>query len=166
MHVQSAFVTWLPAALHERCTEEAERRFPLETGGVFMGYWADSRCAVVTHAIGPGPEAVHERRNFEPDHDWQLRAIAGHYRRSGRRETYLGDWHSHPGAVTGSLSRADRRVLRRIINTPAARAATPIMAIFHGGEMGWTLALWRAEMRPRSFLWPKLVLDEVEVRIW
>jgi integrative and conjugative element protein (TIGR02256 family) len=75
---------------------EAAARYPLETGGVFMGYWADDRTAVVTQAIGPGPNAYHHRHRFAPDQEWQTTEIAEYYRASGRRETYLGDWHTHP----------------------------------------------------------------------
>jgi integrative and conjugative element protein (TIGR02256 family) len=135
--------------------------FPKETGGVFMGYWHDRYTAVVTAAIGPGPSAVHDRYHFEPDYDYQFRQIAEHYERSGRRETYIGDWHSHPGASSGHLSRLDRRVLRHIINTPAARADRPLMAIFYGGEDAWDLAGWQAQLFARKLLWPKLAVDEV-----
>jgi integrative and conjugative element protein (TIGR02256 family) len=164
MHMQHQAVIWIPAAPLAQCQGEGQDKFPQETGGVFMGYWHGPHCAVVTAAIGPGPHAVHEHHNFEPDYPWQLSQIAAHYERSGRHETYIGDWHTHPGAITGHLSWTDRRVLRRIINTPAARSATPLMAIFHGEEDDWKLAVWRAHLAPRPILWPKLVIDDMTVR--
>lgn len=120
------------------CRAEADRCYPLETGGVLMGFWR-RHLAVVTQVIGPGPNARHERWSFEPDQEWQLGAIAAHYARSGRRETYLGDWHTHPDARNGNLSRMDRGVLRKVISTPSARAPTPVMMILYGSPAGWVL---------------------------
>lgn len=152
--------------LQAQCCDEGQSKFPKETGGVLMGYWHGPHCAVVTAAIGPGPDAVHERHHFEPDYPWQLLQIAAHYERSGRRETYIGDWHTHPGAISGHLSWTDRRVMRRIINTPAARSVTPLMAILHGKEDDWKLAVWRAQLAPRPFLWSKLVIDDMTIKIF
>lgn len=157
---------WLPHTLHAACFNESSRQDPLETGGVFMGYWHDPLVAVITQVIGPGSDALHGKHYFAPDYDWQLGEIARHYKQSGRHETYLGDWHSHPGAATGNLSARDRRVLRRIINTPAARAKKPLMTIFYGATEDWQLAVWRAWLKHRSFLWPKLIVDDVRVRLF
>ena len=122
---------------------------------------------VITSLIGPGPEADHGQHYFEPDQKWQLTEIAAHYERSGRRETYLGDWHSHPGAATGRVSYTDRRVLRRIINTPQARAETPLMAIFFGDrDGGWNLEMWCAQLTPRRLLWPKLVMKHLDTQLY
>jgi len=46
---------------------------------------------------------------------------ASHYEQSGRLDTYLGDWHTHPGAVSGGLSWKDRACLKRIVRTPSER---------------------------------------------
>lgn len=165
MHMQQQAVIWFPANLQTQCTDEGNGKYPRETGGVLMGYWHTIDCAVVTAAIGPGPNAIHERHSFEPDYAWQLSAIAEHYQRSGRRETYIGDWHTHPDANTGHLSRTDRRVLRQIIKAPAARSAAPLMAIFHGDDSDWRLSVWRAQLSPRPILWPKLVIDHMAIRI-
>lgn len=164
--MQQRAVVWLSAALRACCSEEGDHKYPKETGGVFMGYWHDPCCAVVTAIIGPGPAAVHETRHFEPDYEWQLSEIAAHYQRYGRRETYLGDWHTHPGADTGNLSRADRRVVRRIIDTPAARAATPLMAVFYGAKDAWNLTVWRGQLCRRMLLWPKLQIEGLNLRIF
>lgn len=159
-------MTWLPRRLYATCIDEACRWYPLETGGVFMGYWHNPQVVVITQTIGPGPNALHGKHYFEPEQEWQLSEIAKHYEQSGRRETYIGDWHSHPRIGAGNLSARDRRVLRRIINTPAARAQMPLMAIFHGDPKDWQLAVWRAQLRYRRFLWPKLVVDNLNVRLF
>ncbi len=158
-------VVWMPEAMRQVCVDEASHTIPLETGGTFMGWWADSGTAVIRAAIGPGPNASHGRHHFQPDQDWQLDQIARHYEASGRRETYLGDWHSHPNASGGALSWTDRRVLRRVINTPSARCPTPLMIIFWGNPDGWQIATWRARLHFRPILWDRLILEQAAMKL-
>ncbi len=153
-------VVWIPVRILDACQSEAADKFSLETGGTYMGLWADAHTAVVTAMVGPGPNAHHERHAFQPDQAWQLDEIGRHYAASGRRETYLGDWHSHPHASVGKLSWTDRRVLRQVITTPAARCPTPLMAVFWGGPSDWQLTVWKAHLRSRPILWDRLVLEE------
>ena len=84
----------MPRTVKQACNDEASEMFPLETGGTYMGWWSYACTAVITTEIGPGPNASHGRHHFQPDQEWQLEQIARHYVASGRRETYLGDWHS------------------------------------------------------------------------
>lgn len=158
-------VVWLPSRVHDECVAEADSFYRLETGGALMGYWNGAN-AVVTAVIGPGPAALHERHNFEPDQEWQVAVIARHYEASGRRETYIGDWHTHPDANTAHLSWTDRRVLRRIINTPSARTPNPVTIIFYGAEATWRAAAWLACHKPRPVIWLKLLLREAELRLY
>lgn len=157
-------VVWIPQNVVQACFEEASDKFPLETGGTFMGWWADADTAVITAVVGPGPNAHHGRHSFQPDEAWQLDQIARHYAASGRRETYLGDWHSHPDISRGTLSWIDRRVLRRVITTPSARCPSPLMAIVWGQSDDWQLTVWRARLRPRPLLWDRLVLEQASVK--
>lgn len=124
---------WLPDSLWNGIVAEADRRHPLETGGVLLGYRAkEGREFVVTHTIGPGPKAVHKRGRFVPDHRYQLAEIARLYAEQSRLEShalaYLGDWHTHPGSGA-YLSGRDRMTLRRIALTKSARAPQPVMLI-------------------------------------
>lgn len=154
---------WIPASILCACRDEANVRFPLETGGVLMGYWHPSKVPVITAMIGPGPGATRERHAFEPDQAWQIERIADHYRASGRRETYLGDWHTHPSARRGKVSRTDRGVLCRIIDTPEARCPNPLMAIWAGDpEVGWRLHLWLATRQRRLWLWRPVSVAQLE----
>jgi integrative and conjugative element protein (TIGR02256 family) len=165
MLVRAECLVWLPFALHQDCIAEANRCYQLETGGALMGYW-HGRQAVITEVIGAGPAANHQRYSFEPDQEWQVAAIAGHYEASGRRETYLGDWHSHPDAQTGGLSLTDRRVLRRIITTPSARAPSPLMMVYYGDRDEWQTQVWVADLKPRPIMWSKLLLEEAALRLY
>jgi integrative and conjugative element protein (TIGR02256 family) len=79
-------------------TMEAEaRRFRLrETGGALFGYKAGNGDLVVTESCGPGPNATHHRFRLVPDRDHTQAAIYRILKSSQGRDTYLGEWHSHP----------------------------------------------------------------------
>jgi integrative and conjugative element protein (TIGR02256 family) len=121
--------------------------FPRETGGVLMGYWAQLFTeVVVTHAIGPGPEAIHYEKGFIPDSQYQEAEIARIYLQSNRFSTYLGDWHTHPSG-SSYLSHRDKRTLQEIASFQDERCPIPIMAVFGGGEEGWGIRVWKYERR-------------------
>lgn len=137
---------WIAADARSRIQAEAQRKAPLETGGVLMGYWAyDESSVVIADIVGPGPNAVHERTRFVPDHRYQDREIERIYKESGRRLTYLGDWHSHPDGPM-ILSVVDRLTQLRIGSHRAARAPHAVMAIIAGGRP-WTLGVWQLVRR-------------------
>lgn len=141
---------WIEQDLVDRLAAEADRLYPQETGGVFLGYWdADGPDAVITAIIGPGPDAVHRTHGFIPDYGYQETRIAEHYEASGRRHTYLGDWHTHPDTNHARLSWRDRRTLARIAAAPEARIPVPLMGVLTGGPEDWTATIWKGERRPR-----------------
>lgn len=126
----------LPSAAFASMMREARRAEPLETGGLLVGYRAaDLEQIVVTAVVGPGPAARHQRLQFAPDQEWQAKLVARLYELSGRRHTYLGDWHTHPGGAPRP-SRKDQRVARLIAGAPAARVPEPIMLIVGQGRDG------------------------------
>lgn len=121
---------------------EALRTFPLETGGILMGFESGWQL-VVTAVIGPGPGAVHRRRSFIPDAEWQSARVAEVYAQSGRTEQYLGDWHTHPrGSTRASLT--DYFAARTIARHAPARCPRPLMLILGvAGVDGFDLAAYR-----------------------
>ena len=120
---------------------EARTRYPLETGGVLMGYWSLGYTAlVITASTGPGPKAIHKKTEFIPDSDFHEAEISRFYIQSGRIHTYLGDWHTHPDGIC-HLSSKDRATLKRISRYKAARAPVPIMGIL-AGSSDWQLGVW------------------------
>lgn len=140
---QQLGVAWIGQDVVESVAGEADQSFPRETGGVLMGYWtADKSEVVITSVIGPGPNAIHGRSSFSPDAHFQEQAIAERYALSGRRHTYLGDWHVHPNAKRASLSWKDLRTMARIASCPEARAPSPLMAIVYGTPLNWRLSVW------------------------
>lgn len=149
----------------DRIEREADRTYPLETGGVLMGYWAHEALLYVTAVIGPGPTAKHRRWNFTADYHWQLERIAEQYESSGRRETYLGDWHTHPGARHGDLSAIDMCALRKVVLSPHARAPRAISAILFGDSRGWKLNLWLGEKAERRTFWQRINVSPLAVEI-
>ena len=131
---------WLPRLAAELIHAEAQNKFPLETGGILMGYWAEAD-VVITHAVGPGPNATHGKISFIPDAQYQEGEVARIYEESGRLSTYLGDWHTHPRGST-RMSRRDRRTLRRIASSTEARCPKPLMALCAGGKKKWLMGVW------------------------
>jgi integrative and conjugative element protein (TIGR02256 family) len=131
---------WIAVQLAAQIAEEANSYELEETGGMLLGYWSGPGSVVITGTIGPGPEARRGRTWFLPDQRWQVAELADVYEASGRVTTYLGDWHTHPGGAP-IPSRRDRRTLRAVRRSPAARAPQPLMLIIGP----------RADSRP--FLW-------------
>ncbi len=140
-------VWWAQDAL-DQAVAEADRTFPMETGGVLLGWRASTTEVIITDLVGPGPGAEHHRVWFRPDADWQQEQIDARYAHSGRTVTYLGDWHTHPNG-SPVLSRKDLRTLRRISRHADARIPQPVMAVVAGGPE-WRLAV-RQPRRPRGW---------------
>jgi integrative and conjugative element protein (TIGR02256 family) len=149
MHLQDVTV-WIPSRILQTLHSEANRLFPDETGGVLIGYWADDINVVVTAGVGPGPAAIHGRYSYEHDHVWEAAQIALDYERSGRSHVYIGDWHTHPEAVSGRLSRTDRRSLRSVLGSREARLSRALMVVLFGRPSGWEADCWLAEFEPAS----------------
>lgn len=130
---------WIDAPALDEMLDEARRAYPLETGGILVGYVASNNEPVVQHIIGPGPAARHKRQRFHPDHDWQCHRLDDIFEASSGRAVYLGDWHTHPDGRP-HMSWLDRRTLRGIARHREAELARPLMLIGGGGPEGWD---WR-----------------------
>lgn len=156
---------WLSARVLTALVAEADKSAPLETGGILLGFWAEENSEpVVLEMLGPGPNAIHERYRFVPDHEHQTAEIERLYHDSGRRLHYLGDWHTHPGG-SATLSKSDRATLRQIAAEPAARAPMPTMLILAPGP-SWKPSAWCGVLTGRVRFWQRLVAWAMEVRIF
>ena len=133
----------MPRHLLMQMQSLASGKYPLETGGLLIGYTGGPAGddVVIAAIIGPGPGAHHTETTFEPDHEYQTEEIARIYRASKGVNTYLGDWHTHPDTAA-DLSRRDKRTLKHIASHRAARVDRPIMAILGEGP-SWTIKAWR-----------------------
>jgi integrative and conjugative element protein (TIGR02256 family) len=132
---------WVAAAVIDDLIRESVEAFPLETGGVLMGYQVGSETAVRT-IIGPGPNAKHSKTTYIPDHEYHEIEVARLYLNSGRRTTYLGDWHSHPNGRL-YLSGTDAATLKSIAAHSPARIQRPVMAILAGTADAWKIGAWQ-----------------------
>lgn len=150
---------WLSDAHATAIRAEAEARFPLETGGVLVGYRGGVAGTVITDVVGPGAGARHGRTWFLPDHLYHEQEVARLYQQSGRLHVYLGDWHSHPNGPT-SLSSKDTRTLRRIASDAHARVREPVMLVVAGSpNRGWALACFQVT----DVRWLRLNVEQLEL---
>ena len=158
---------WIERKMLAAIIVEAEKTYPLETGGVFLGYWAATgREAVIIEMVGPGPDAVHKTHGFIPDYPYQEEYIADYYAASGRRHTYLGDWHTHPDSAQTRLSWRDRQTLGRIASSPEARSPVPLMGVLAGEPESWVATIWKGERRRLGnyLLGPRAI--PLSLKIW
>lgn len=142
--------------------ELALHHYPLETGGMLLGYEADNENTVVTTIVGPGPNAKHGRFFFTPDSAYQQSRLEEHYWATDGRETYLGDWHTHPKSDS-TPSILDKRTLARIANEPRSGIAQPAMAILAGGTGSWSLGAVRYLSASRHFLWTNYAVETLNI---
>lgn len=143
--MQSIGRCFLPQRLVNEMLSEADARVPFETGGVLLGV-GDGVNVWIDAVIGPGPTSIHAKTSFIPDAEHQQQHIARIYEASGRRVSYLGDWHTHPG-VAPYLSWRDRRTLRAISRTAGARQSNPLMIVIGYGTP-WRIVACRYDAGP------------------
>jgi integrative and conjugative element protein (TIGR02256 family) len=159
--IKASGTAWVSAEVLSFLVQEANAAAPLETGGVLLGYWSESSTEpVVTQAVGPGPQAIHTRERFMPDHRFHESEVARLCNQNPALQ-YLGDWHSHPGAA-GYLSSLDYSTLRKIAVSRAARAPRPLMIILGFGPR-WQPVTWSLRKKPRCFVFPKYVVERWKV---
>lgn len=127
---------WIADHVRAEIVQEGRALFPLETGGVLLG-WRDGADSIVADLIGAGPQALHGRHLFLPDHAWQLRELRAAFAVSKGDLDYLGDWHTHPSGVA-EMSKQDHRTLGHL--TRRVRGA--LMVIAAGAGDDWTLGAW------------------------
>lgn len=139
---------WLEGRVEREMLSEATAVFPLETGGVLLGY-RHTFDVVVLEAVGPGPQSQHSKTGFSPDSEFQEREIIRRFHETEGRIVYVGDWHSHP-AGGSALSRLDKATLKRIATFAPAFNPTPLMAILYGPP--WKLAAWQYQSGRLSWL--------------
>ena len=156
---------WFPSQALTEMEMLADKSYPLETGGMLLGYVADNNDVVVTAIIGPGPAAKHARHAFEPDSVYQIEILHSHYCATDGRETYLGDWHSHPDGVS-ILSRTDKRTLASIAHDPSSGIKRPVMAIIASSAGQWSVGVVRFDSMQRRLFVASYTLEELIPKIY
>lgn len=135
---------WFQKGHIEAIQNEAFKWTPKESGGILIGYWANEHEAVITAIIGPGTNAIHTTNSYVPDQEYHVQEITRIYHESGRTETYLGDWHTHPNAEA-YLSPRDKKTIKNIANYKPARLNKPLMLIL--GTNPLELKIWVLERK-------------------
>lgn len=130
---------WLSVDALAAITAESDAKYPLETGGVLAGYRSGAS-QIIEIAIGPGPDAVHNRYSFHSDHEWQCNQLDEVFLQSQGRQVYLGEWHTHPDGNC-RMSTVDKLTLARICRTKRSNAPNALMLIGAGRPGAW---LWMA----------------------
>lgn len=144
---------------------EANVAAPHETGGILLGYSVRGcRDTVVTHGVGPGPNAVHAVDRFIPDCDYHDAEVARVYEEFDGKITYLGDWHSHPNGH-GELSQCDRQTFRSIAVCPDARIPEPVMLIL-ADSTDWNPVAWRGRIVHRFAWFSRFVTVPIDVETY
>jgi integrative and conjugative element protein (TIGR02256 family) len=155
---------WIATQVLAQMRELASQYTPLETGGMLLGYESESNDPVVTAIVGAGPAARHRRLRFRPDYNYQQSQLEAHFVSTEGRETYLGDWHTHPSGAC-ALSWLDKQVLARIAKTPSSGIAHPIMAVLADGKPDWRLHVSRLQCLPKA-LFRKAILQTLALEIY
>lgn len=138
----------------------AAKFYPLETGGIFIGYWASEFEIVIDYIVGPGPKAKHGEDYFTPDNKFHNKKIAKYYEKTGTTDYYLGDWHTHPD--TGSyLSSKDKSTLKKISAFKPARIEKPIMMILGTNPLHLKAWIYNLNLKKKTgteFIEAKIIL--------
>jgi integrative and conjugative element protein (TIGR02256 family) len=153
---------WLPEKAYICLLEQSIQKMPCETGGVLIGYWGTKNEAVITAIVGPGPKAVHKKHSFSPDNEFHTHEITRFYTESGRTETYLGDWHTHPGAAA-YMSFRDEETLRILADYKQARLSQPLMMIL--GTRPFSLRVWTHSCK-KAFFSTKSTYSACEIKLF
>lgn len=127
---------WLAHTAVHTIQNLANEKYPNETGGMLLGYETNGD-VVVANVIGPGGRAKHRCNSFVPDSEFQQLVLEALFRKTDGRETYLGDWHTHPNGPCNP-STTDKKTLAHIARTAASRTAHPVMVILGGKPDNWT----------------------------
>jgi integrative and conjugative element protein (TIGR02256 family) len=160
MWLRRIMIVWLSSRVMETMQEYGRELFPLENGGILLG-WRSGEDRVVVDLRGPGPLALHGRHCFIPDHDWQVNEINQAFEASDGTLDYLGDWHSHPGGVA-EMSDLDSATLLRITR----RVSSPLMLIVAGSGTEWSTQCWMGQLT-KGLPWRKrLVAVHQDLRVF
>lgn len=155
---QTLITIWIETTALAYAHACASRSFPLESGGILMGYWSSPTKCVIRHVTGPGPNASHFRYRYIPDYKHDEEAVLRHYWATGGADVYLGDWHSHPNTTKPYLSRKDRKAMRTVALSEGAKAPRPLSMVCAGDDFGWGERVWVGEVARYWFGYQTLVV--------
>lgn len=157
-------IAYLHRSALETLTIEANTCVPLETGGILMGHFKQpENIPVIMLATQPGPQAVHLKYYYQPDYVYDELLIAEVYKKSNRKITYLGDWHTHPG-LSSRMSYRDKKTLRRIMAYKPARLSTPMMLILSLDDE-WVPTVWQGNLYKKKLFGNRFRVEKRTVQM-
>ena len=148
---------WIDTAAMMAIIAEANSKYPLETGGVLIGYRKDNE-VIITDMTGPGPDAKHEPLYFDVDTKWTTAKADEIFDSTDGRLRFLGDWHSHPGGYCHP-SVLDVKALEKVRDWPKALTPKPLMMIIGHDFSKWTI--WELAEMLRPLLLQRFEFDRV-----
>ena len=90
-------VKLMPPVVKVLCDSRQLKGEDLESGGVLLGRLVDDCRDVLVDAVGrPGAKDRRGRMFFRRARASAQRLVKRSWRRSGGRQNYLGEWHTHP----------------------------------------------------------------------
>jgi integrative and conjugative element protein (TIGR02256 family) len=119
----------LPGQIIDEMLELCGRSYPLETGGILVGYYSDdSRFAHVTNLISAPGDSESSRFSFQRG----VRGIQQFLNQMWlRKRYYLGEWHFHPGG-SASPSGTDSDQMKSIAYAGSYHCPEPVLLILGG----------------------------------
>jgi len=85
-----------PSVIELIAAEARRSRDGNETGGALFGFDASIHGPpLISHALGPGPQAIREPKRFLRDLEYTRRAAEAIHHESAAQ--WIGEWHTHPG---------------------------------------------------------------------
>lgn len=151
---------WLAHRALAAMQREGAELFPLETGGILLG-WRRGVDRIVVDVVGPGRNALHGRIRFLPDHRWQVSEITRTFHATGGDIDYLGDWHTHPDGFA-QMSSEDVKTLTRI----SRRVPGALMLILAGPDFAaGDFGCWKAGAR-EGFLGRRITIEPQQVKLF
>jgi integrative and conjugative element protein (TIGR02256 family) len=119
----------LPGQIVDEMLQRCARSYPLETGGVLVGYYSDdSRFAHVTNLVPAPDDSISSRFSFHRG----VRGLQQFLNRMWmRRRYYLGEWHFHPGG-SASPSGTDGDQMKSIAYAGSYHCPEPVLLILGG----------------------------------
>lgn len=159
-HVPTAIVkeeepeisVWLNIDAYVEILNLCNAKFPLETGGVLIGFWNNNE-VIITSVVGPGENAIHSKNRFVPDQQFHEIQISNYFYDSHGRDNYLGDWHTHPDTLS-YLSEKDRSTLIKIRKNKESNLLIALMLIL--GTNPLQLNCWTCSLKGKK---PKIQLQ-------
>ena len=130
-----------------RISNEVEKSYDTETGGILVGYYtADRTTVVITDAFPPPKDSKQSHTSFERGTRGLVHLLKKLWRRKSQQVYYVGEWHYHP-STNVNPSEQDKNQMTSISNNYSFQCKEPVLLIV-GGTAGKAVIA-------KSFVFPR-----------